>query len=68
MNEPKHVCWGYCPEYLGMINYIVQAESTYKHKPDDNNWSKDDTDSVGSIPLQHEKANQDGTCYWNWYN
>lgn len=40
-----------------MMNYIVQAESTCKNEPHDNNWSKDDTDSVGSISLQHEKAN-----------
>lgn len=68
LHEPQHVNWGDCAEDIGIImNNIVQAKPADEDKPCDDNWSKKAPNSLGSMMLQSEKANQYGTGGRSWY-
>lgn len=49
------------------FNNIVEAKPTNEDKPCDYNRSKQAPDSLGSMMLQSEKANQNGACDRRWH-
>lgn len=51
-------------EDLGIVmNNIIEAEPADEEKPGDDDWGKKAPDSLRSMMLQREKANQYGTCH-----
>jgi hypothetical protein len=57
LQKTVHAIWREGLKYMGVpYNNVVDSYDANAHKPDGNNWSKEETNSVCAIMLQCEQA------------